>query len=668
MESTKHMTKVYIRSEIDFVELRTEPRPFQPDMQELEQQVQETINFFNEQSWKALPPLERSLPDQIEPGELYMQSPRADLAYATLQEFYVRQRERGESVDIRLNRDTGLPGYIYGELDRPGNVSDTEAALKTIRDLLDGYPLYATMLAGAVDDLFLIPVGFSTWNDGTKQFALRQITGRNEPIYGGFVVFTFDVEDRLVLISSALYPFEGDSLPALDEFPVSTEALRDLIQKSVPASLGEIGWIPEFDTEAFIARERYIFPFRGFAVDDSQGEDEDGFARFLSQREIPMPELSRYRPVVRVPFQDQAQRHWLVIIDLAEEVVISLEAYAARHPVNHTIFPTPADAWVAKQAFDANNQMAFNQLVQNRGLNRPIDLGGSNHTLATGDGVHLTGTRMADPGSPTLAWNSPEKFLGATVYFHLRNSQSIFATLLTVATMAKPSVPHANPLGNIAVFLDDATGSAEYQYAGRIIYFASGQVTISAAGVIETQVLEPGFDADVAMHELTHAVAYHYFEGLFESNNNEAHKLVWDAFNEGVAFFFPCTFFQEPTWSEFAYQMIAVNRNLSILPKIFGSSGFMDDPYGLKYGLGMWWARIFWQIRLRIPDFSILLLKAMASLATPQPQGISQAIDHLEQIRGAVGTIASVIHDKGRTHKERQIIADLFANLGITVH
>lgn len=165
--------------------------------------------------WKALP-ASGVRPELFEEGRTPFISRQYAEAMAAIQSF---QEER--QCDMRLNGETGLPDFLFGDL-YPER-SDTDNLAAAARFLQANQLVIAGRDRSVPRDEDLEPdganvglgvVGRIRWKDGTDQIRFQQFGPEGVPVYGAQVVTTFDATGKLAIVSSSLYP-AAEELPGM---------------------------------------------------------------------------------------------------------------------------------------------------------------------------------------------------------------------------------------------------------------------------------------------------------------------------------------------------------------------------------------------------------------------------------------------------------------------
>lgn len=503
-----------------------------------------------QEAYQHPPPLPPGpLPEPVETPSF--PAHQATEAYEALQAFYA---ERPSAV--RLRPSTGLPAYLYGALQEPrpdGAPAEAAAAFLEEHELL---------LTGS--DVVLRPGRQIGWLEGLYQVEFEQRNRGGVPLYGGRVACTF-AERQLTLVVNTLYGASPEEIAGPEEWQVPDWVWGGTQQRGgVQQETFEVRPV-RFEPPAHLRQEsrengwladRWILPYR------------------------PTVEAEpTYRPIWRTIVVDEEGGRWLALIDAEEGTPLSLEPEGIRALL-------PAHVYL-------NDQAALNNCLSRRDL----DLGAGTD-FDTAEHVHLSGPRRATPS----AANSPEEIVTANAFYHVLQNQRRFGGLLA-STFAAGFVPFSDtdPTADIDVELVDLAGATQYLPSLNKIQIG----TETSPDNQQLKVFEPGLDAEVIVHELTHAIFHNLRPGVFQPpvTPDWWEDLITGSLDEGLAFYFPCAFGANAEWAQFAYQTGAWSevRNLEKAPltwdKAMTQQGDHPDPVDWEHGVGVWWGRLFWELR-----------------------------------------------------------------------
>ncbi len=510
------------------------------------------------------------LPEEPEWSEVPFSPPDPEAAYAALKAFYEEH-----PCSVTLRSQTGLPAYLYGDLQDPqgGRPLDAAEAFLGKNEL---------MLAGLSRETRLRRVRESDWDDGTYQVTFSQTNRERMPLYGSNVVCNFTA-GRLTLVMSTLYPAPAEVIDNLDWGNTSWLEAKGAALKNLPPGVRPVG----FEAPHNLREESRE---QGWLVD-----------RWILPYQPPGEEQGIYRPIWRVVIVDENGERWLALVDAEVQAVLFQE-------------PTWVDATVRAEVY-----LTAQDAKDGRLSTVTLDYGTGKTKMAKAELVHVSGARFVEPtGGNAVA---KLRHLSATAFYHTCKIQGRFKSWLAGLSFSS-SDPGGNPdpTEDIKIALEDRVGSAVYDFSTHTICLRKG----TSQG--NPRVFEPGFDCEVVYHEFTHAVARYLNPGVFNFANY-AQKRFTRAMDEGLAFYFPCAFAGDARWAEYAYQEW-VNpatglhwRDLVDGPKTPGEATGSGDPADVFHALGMWWARVFWALRandqLGAHKCDRLLLKALLSLSGP---------------------------------------------------
>ena len=318
--------------------------------------------------WHALNPL---VPDRVEPFS------RESLDFPSRQHEELGQSfvdfQNQTGCHMRLNGETGLPGFMYGDL-YPGHAqgSNLEAAaqfLKTNGLLIAGRdqpkPLNDAE-AGANTGIHLGLVRRLRWTDSTDQIRFQQLTPTQTPIYGAQVVTTFDAVGKLAIVSSSLYP-AVEELPATPPRwtrpPVTRRWRARSRKKSASASRSwrtsstePRAWVYPLHRygQLHLGEENDHARYVNALGKTWEHRDEMGLWRLNldAWREYAgAPIQGAYVPVVKVFFEDQYNSLWHAILDVERpDAPVLLHFDLEERAVAYMLFANAADA---KRYFNA---------------------------------------------------------------------------------------------------------------------------------------------------------------------------------------------------------------------------------------------------------------------------------------------------------------------------
>lgn len=538
---------------------------------------------------------------------------------------------------VGIEPETGLPSFLYGDLADPlsGDLLNASAGFLAAHEL---------MLAGCEGEAIVEPARVFRWRQGTTQIEWRQTNSQGVPLYGSAVTLTYTGR-RLTFLANAL---RSASLQQLDAFAWdeawpdrlrkvdSEQAMSpDILMGQLPAGIYLMGFEPPRDLRRESAEQgwwadRWILPLLPAGREAPDQEASRGTAGSASPA---LPGRGVYRPAWRTAGVDAQGMRWQLFVDAETYAVLTAEPTWVGDSLRAPVYRTAADAAAATSALET------------------LDFGAGSD-IAHAEHVTLTGARMADPAAAVAG--EPEematrRLLTATAFYQARQAQTAFrsalsALLLKTAVTLPPPAP-ADPTLALNVSLDDAEASACYDFQTNTVHFGRGAPAAGLAPAIQ----EPGFDGDVSAHEFSHAITRFLKSVAFEyKNNNDWKQVLTRALDEGVAFYFGCSFADDARWAEYAYGDWGNLRNLGSGSLAIGNAPV--DPAGNIYQVGMWWARVFWALR-RDPAIraDLLILKAIAGLAGPltsQAVMFYALLDPSEQY-GPVANVRAVLTQTG---------------------
>ncbi len=566
-------------------------------------------------------------PQWVDLGPSPFQPVDAAGAFKALQDFYV-QRDRPW---IGLDRDRGLPSYLYGNLAEPAAGDFREASWAFLRN-------NELMLAGVQEAVDVQTARVYQWRPGIHQIEWRQTNREGVPVYGSAVTCTYS-HRRLTFVANTL-----SSVPAgrLDAFTWDLAWPHKLAQASNASAVLELVDLADFSeareaitceapldlrresiNEGWLA-DRWILPF---LPSQSQRLNEEPVE----------PRSGSYRSIWRTVLVDRQKRRWLALIDADSYQVLSLERTRIGSTLHTKVFATPQDAAVAH----------LEDVV--------LDFG-SGAGIANAERVTIVGGRFADPGQANpgdSAEMTARRLLTANSFYHLYQAQEKYSQVLSdlslqaaIALLPPGSVA---PTASIAASLDDEVAGGEYDYQTRTVHLGRGMPANPSTMPPTPAVQEPGLDGDLISHEFTHAISRFLKTIAFEYKNmGDRKESQTRQLDEGLAFYYACSFADNAIWSEFAHADWGDLRKLeaaSLRP-----ADTPPDPAGVIYQGGMWWAHVFWKLK-QTPgiDADHLILKAVASLAGPIDSKqimLSALLDPTEQY-GPVATVREVLRGTG---------------------
>jgi len=523
----------------------------------------------------------RELPP--EPGweQTPFRPPEPDNAYAALRDFYA---ERPHAA--WLNPLTGLPAYLYGDLQEPPEGRNVQAVITFLKE-------HELMLAGLPRGVNLSRVSESNWHeDGAYQVTFLQINKSEVPLYGCGVTCNL-LPDRLEFVTSTLHPARAN---AIDEL-VWPLTWKDWKHKMAPIAAPD-------DREYLIRPQEFAPPPRLREESQEHGWPADRWILPYLQHEATE---GMYRPVWRTIIVDQENESWLALIDALDLQVLHIE-------------PTKIEASVTADLY-ASAPEAFNGKLTPKNLN----YGWRKNKMKEANRVHFVDPPAGEGNSQfvepdDLNADPNLRYLSATVFYHLRQVQQKFPGL-GLFTWLTNNAGTFKPHQDIGVSLSDASGSACYKTDCEQIILYAG--TANALPATSTPVLEPGFDCEVIYHEFTHAMNRYYNPLLFQTQDISYVREL----DEGLAFYFACALSGNARWAEYAYQKWIDSNDVSFRDLVEGpktpqdaeNAAFTDPSGSTDQTVGLWWGRVFWAIAQQKGDnwCNQLLIKALKSLSGP---------------------------------------------------
>lgn len=509
-------------------------------------------------------------------------APDMDAAYEALVSFYQEHR-----CLISLRAETGLPNYLYGNLQDPLSIHPKEL-LDVTAQFLHRQEL---MLSGLQEETHLQLTRQLLWEEeeGKQQIAFTQTNSRGIPLYGSGVACQYN-GGRLVLVSSHLYPAQ---LEIIDEL-----TWPEPMWLSEPYRLEDISQQEEKESQAF-------FPFNPVEcvppLDLSEAFHNE--TQTADQWIFPYQDGNNgvYRPVWRTIAVNETGEPWWIFVDAETEQILWRTPALSGASIPVRVFFNDTNAAGFYTEANPNNWPNF--LVE-----RTLDFGAGD-TIHNADLVHIAGA--VDPGNlaqvPFAALHTPpdenmrKRFLTANIFHHLRLMQ-IYARWVLVAT--QPQFPPGTPpWEDIQAEISDQPGEPSYNESTHAIYLPRG-----LAGAKPIQ--EPGLDPDVLYHEFTHAFLRYWNPAMFQFSSSISTEKTRQL-DEGLAFFYACARSGDAGWARYAYEdeQWQAYRNLEQDPP---NKAVSSDPSGSRYGWALRWARGFWKLRLTFSNFFALRLTIQA--------------------------------------------------------
>lgn len=583
------------------------------------------------------------LKDDFEPAPLPPPGDVAQFPFPPLAPERARQalaafHDMRHAPRVGIEPETGLPSFLYGNLADPvsGDLLHASAGFLAAHEL---------MLAGSEGEAIVEPARVFRWRQGTTQIEWRQTNSQGVPVYGSAVTLTYTGR-RLTFLANAL---RSASLLQLDAFKWD-ESWPDRLRKvdgeqamspqilmgHLPAGVYLVRFEPPRDLRRESAEQgwwadRWILPL---LPAEPEATGQAAASRWTAASELPaLPGRGVYRPAWRTVGVDAQGRRWQLFVDAETYAVLTAEPTWVGGSLNALVYRTAADAAADSPVLET------------------LDFG-AGPDIAHADHVTLTGARMADPAAAVAgepAEMTTRRLLTATAFYQARQAQTAFRSALsallleTAVTLPPPAL--ADPTLALNVSLDDALANASYDFQTNTVHFGRGTPAAGAAPAVH----DPGFDGDVSAHEFAHAITRFLKSVAFEyKNNNDWKQVLTRALEEGVAFYFGCSFADDARWAEYAYGDWGNLRNLGSGSLAMGNAPV--DPAGSAYQVGMWWARVFWALR-QDPTIraDLLVLKAIAGLAGPltSPAVMFHALLDPSQQYGPVANIRAVLTQTG---------------------
>jgi hypothetical protein len=135
-------------------------------------------------------------------------------------------------------------------------------------------------------------------------------------------------------------------------------------------------------------------------------------------------------------------------------------------------------------------------------------------------------------------------------------------------------------------------------------------------------VQEPGYDGEVILHEFTHALERFLLPAITQVDRRT--RRMTRGLDEGLAFYFPCSFTGQPRWADFAYGSPAWEAacDLSTDPGPPDAlAALAVPPVDIYHSLGFWWGRVFLRLEtapgLNAGRINQLALQALSALGGP---------------------------------------------------
>lgn len=508
---------------------------------------------------KTAPTKLAPLPDPPDWPELPFQPSDPDAVYNALEMFYAEH-----PCTVQLHPLTGLPAYMRGDLQDPQEGSPVEAAQMFLQT-------NELMLTGLSDETSLALTRESDWAGGPHQVAFAQTNSDDVPLYGSNVVCSFAAE-RLTFLSSTLYPASVEEIDNL----YWDDDLYSYIQEGREIALPFKAQLVPFEAPPNLRQESRDLELRADRWILPYWPDEQG--------------PGTYRPVWRVIMVDESERHWLLLID-GETLEV--------------LIYTPA--WV-EDTVEANVYLTDDAALQNHLDCVDLDYGSGN-TMQDAERVHIKPRgHFAEPTG--CEQSSDDQIWSANAFYHTFEGQKSFADLLSALTLNDlGDIP--NPTEDINVVLQAEAGSGIYDPVPNTITLGEGTTTVEP----------PAKDCEVIYHELTHAVTY-YLTHRPLALPTQMQKLFTKGLDEGLAFYFACDLGKNAKWAQFAYQYWGLARDLTQVPQLLKTvlKKLKNDPVDMYHALGMWWARVFWELRAQDKlgvECNNILVEALLDVAFP---------------------------------------------------
>lgn len=584
-------------------------------------------------------------------------SPLSEQAYGELVQDF-RQRFPGE---VYLNAQTGLPGYLYCDYaEAPWQGEDpyrcTEWFMNEFSVVLSGRKL---------GEVAVFPWSAITWQGVFgKTLHLRFW---QERVRGGCITFTFDSALRLALITSSLFPVSTEELEALhpgEPYPPLIEEIlagREAGMQGVPANIGYSHQDWSYNEHVWQSKNWFIFPFQPrdqrFGKDHLWEYSGDGWRHPpFDQKSAPDQFVGEYRPVWEVRFFDVYGRDWIGFVDVVQHGLIQWNEARRSASQDYAVFDSAKQASAFEETLVHGTEADIDAFVAAHDLTKSIWLGIGANTLRAASRVHLEGDRLKDKldltDLPPVQPSDRQMYLGANAMYHAKKIQLHFLTLLSQADMAGWLPDGINPALNLTIVLDDDTvdGSPYYDPVSLALHFPPR--SSGAHGV-----REPGYDGEVIAHEITHSVMHAFCGQLFQTTGIEEEEIAARALDEGLAFYMACDYFHDdPQWAEYAYEQWQEWRNFTAIDLSYDSivAGLSDanDPAGIAYRLGMWWARVLREFRSQFAEFNLVLLRTLygqSRLQTTTQAAVGTYYERIRDIFRVLGAALSnhLVDDSG---------------------
>lgn len=624
-------------------------------------------------TWLELEP--QPLPDFPDPKRVVFKPPFVERSYRRQNEL----QRQGNITIAYLNHETGLPHQLHGKLQEP-QPRAAQAAEKYLKE-------NELLIVGMQRGTQLRRVREIRWPDGITNVRFVQTNAKNIPVYGAYVVCTFDAEGGLRLLSSTLYPVTAKEITGFNWKGVNADNLEKIMQDNVPSKLGWGGLVTptkglrqevqpfgqksndapasiidsKADAISQILSDRWILPHADYLGKGSGGNGlDEGFQRseigwryehkkkFREPIEIP----GRYRPVLRVPFRDKHGDHWLALLDVEEEDKPILQ-----------LTRDQAHSYLKMHVF-LDGTRAVNGETTSKSL-YGVATNGRPYVSFSGDSCDDPVDRPYDPRT-----DNSRDYVKGNLLYHIRSMQVNFNSLFADVVQQIPSHTPQPPTSHIPINLVDVDLQS---FAQPSFKFATGELSFPIGLNQNYSIQEPAFDSEVITHELTHAMFHYYMAHLVQLNHN-TEEIACRSLDEGFAFYFPCLYFDQPEWAQFAYKDWMDKRKVDTGPLMLEDAYWDDfEPTGDPvYSVGMWWTRLLWELYQELDldedySFNYKLVQALSAIAGLHANTNFDQLNKVPGLESIFQQLGNVIRAHMSTETAQQKVQDIYQNRNISL-
>lgn len=542
----------------------------------------------------VLPDERGEAPNFREFDDLLFRSPNEEV-YSLFQQ-QVKEFYDSRVVSLHLRDETGVPYLLYGDLADAAEEGYGAVAERFLTQ-------YELMLTGVEEETFLQLARVSVWQEQTHHLTFAQHSVQKVPVYGANIVLVFQ-DKTLTGISNSLFPLRREDSQFFEDetfhwpAPAWLQTLRiynlpDEIKIARLLSPPNVNLdLPSIDLGG-VATDAWVLPY--VATDTSLAPEKapqlvDGWwilpNPLTDKLELRPNPWAGYRPVWRIVIEDEAQNHWLALVDAETDDLLVLHATAMHFPtMDCLVYPenptaTPATLqiltlWDGSNLADVTQPIWFDQAAS-LGFFDPPD---------------------AQNNPAVLIPQRPGQLLTANVYFHLSTTRDWFEELLSRFDLryylpAVYPLDQVNPLRKLNVKLS-GIDDAKYE---------PGTNTIEVGDGTNNSIRDPGLDRDVLYHEFVHAIVHLLAPQCFHytavASQQFTQKRYTGSVNEGIAWFFACALSENTTWADHSYPVGHWQDafELGQVPSSAAASVVIHPSLDFAHNHGLWWARVFQQV------------------------------------------------------------------------